>query len=83
MTKPVPTGKRALEVYEAAKAAAAEGEQWAIDALFLWLGDDEKAALERQRMVIDRFKLLEEILSRLSDLKIHEAYTLLNRENEK
>lgn len=83
MTKPVSTGKVAIEVYELIAEAARRGKKEAIDELFLMVGEDYKSATERNRSVIDLFDLIERAANKMTDLQINAAKKLLTGEIEK
>ncbi len=77
MTKPVPTGKRAQEVYDKVIKIAHDGRIEALDGLYLMLGDDMKAAINNQRSIIERLELIEQAMMKMSDLEISAAAKLL------
>lgn len=83
MTKPILTGKVAVQVYTALVEEARQGRHEALDGLYLMLGDDMKSAIENQRSIINRLELIQRALEEMTDLQIHAAAKLINEGNSK
>jgi len=77
MPKPALTGNVARAMFERIAYEAHEGKTEALDSLFLLLGDDDKAAINGLKSVIERLELIEQAMTRMSNLQISAANELL------
>ena len=82
MTRPKVTGTLAKKLFDRIADEAREGRQEAVNGLYLMLGDDTKAAIENQRSIIERLDLIEQAMSKMSNLQIYQAVKLLEEETK-